>query len=55
MDDCPAIITYKEWLGKNRRLIYMEYPTKYLIELAYAAYRVNKGYEKQTRDRKSVV
>jgi len=27
----------------------MEYPTKALIELAYAAYRVNKGYEKQTR------
>ena len=27
----------------------MEYPTQKLIELAYAAYRVNKGYEKSTR------
>ena len=27
----------------------MEYPTAQLIELAYSAYRVNKGYEKNTR------
>ena len=25
------------------------YKTEYLIELAYAAYRVNKGYEKLTK------
>jgi hypothetical protein len=27
----------------------MEYPTQKLLELAFAAHRVNKGYEKQTR------
>ena len=27
----------------------MEYPTQTLLELAFAAHRVNKGYEKQTR------
>ena len=25
------------------------YKTEYLVELAYAAFRVNKGYEKHTR------
>lgn len=49
MDDCPAIITYKEWIGKNKAHIIMEYPTQDLIHLAYAAYRTNKGYEKNTR------
>ena len=28
---------------------HMDYPTEKLLELAFAAYRVNKGYEKQTR------
>lgn len=27
----------------------MEHPTQQLLELAFAAYRVNRGYEKQTR------
>lgn len=49
LENSPAIVTYKQWLGKNKRLIIMEYSTQALIELAYAAYRVNKGYEKQTR------
>ena len=51
MDEYPAIVSYKKWLGKIKALVkhMTTYKTEYLIELAYAAYRVNKGYEKHTR------
>jgi len=51
MDDYPAIVSYKENLGTIKALIKQmtTYKTEYLIALAYAAYRVNNGYEKQTR------
>ena len=51
MDNSPAIITYKAQLGKIKAQIKQmtTYPTQHLIELAYAAYRINKGYIKQTR------
>lgn len=51
MDNYPAIVTYKENLGTIKALVKQmtTYKTEYLIELAYAAYRMNKGYEKQTR------
>ena len=50
MEDSPAIKSYKQWLKGNPEALKMTtYKTEYLIELAYAAYRVNKGYEKQTR------
>jgi len=51
MDNSPAIISYKAQLGKIKAQIKQmtTYPTQHLIELAYAAYRINKGYIKQTR------
>jgi hypothetical protein len=51
MDDYPAIVHYKKWLGKIKALVkhMTTHNTQLLIELSYAAYRVNKGYEKQTR------
>jgi hypothetical protein len=51
LDNCPAIISYKENLGTIKAQIKQmtTYPTQQLIELAYAAYRINKGYIKQTR------
>ena len=49
IENSPAIVTYKKALTTLEALIKMEYPTSQLIELAYAAYRVNKGYVKQTR------
>jgi len=51
MDNYPAIVTYKENLGTIKALVKQmtTYKTEYLIDLAYAAYRVNEGYEKQTR------
>lgn len=49
MDTSNAIVTYKQWLQGNAKALKMEYSTASLIELAYAAYRVNKGYVKQTR------
>jgi len=50
MEDSPAIKSYKQWLKGNPEALKMTtYKTEYLIELAYAAYRVNSGYEKHTR------
>lgn len=50
MDNYPAIVSYKQWLIGNPKALKMNtFPTKEIIELAYAAYRVNKGYEKHTR------
>ena len=51
IENCPAIVTYKEHLGTIKALVKQmtTYKTDYLIELAYAAYRVNNGYEKHTR------
>ena len=49
MDDSPAIKTYKEWLGTTKALKMTTYKTEYLLQLAYAAYRVNNGYQKHTR------
>lgn len=50
MDDSPAIKSYKQWLKGNPEALKMTtYKTEYIIELAYAAYRVNSGYEKHTR------
>ena len=49
MDDYPAIVSYKKALPKLRAYIKMEYSTEYLTLLAFAAHRVNKGYEKHTR------
>jgi len=49
MDDSPAIVAYREALPLLKALIKMEYDTQYLLELAFAAHRVNKGYEKNTR------
>jgi len=51
MGDYPAIVHYKKWLGKIKALVkhMTTHNTQLLIELSYAAYRVNKGYEKQTR------
>ena len=51
MDDYPAILSYKENLGTIKAQIKQmtTYKTEYLIGLAYAAYRVNNGYEKNTR------
>ena len=49
MDERPAIKSYKQWLKGNPEALKMTtYKTEYLIELAYAAYRVNSGYEKHT-------
>ena len=51
IDSSPAILSYKELLPQIKALVkaMTTYKTEHLIELAYAAYRVNKGYEKQTR------
>ena len=51
MENSPAIVSYKENIGTIKALVKQmtTYKTEYLIELAYAAYRVNKGYEKHTR------
>lgn len=51
IEQCPAITSYKENLGNIKALIksMTTYKTEKLVELAYAAYRVNKGYEKSTR------
>ena len=50
MEDCPAIVSYKQWLIGNKEALKMNtYPTREILGLAFAAYRVNKGYEKQTR------
>ena len=50
MDNLPAIVSYKKWLIGNPKALKMNtFPTQEIIELAYAAYRVNGGYEKHTR------
>ena len=49
MEDCSAILTYKQWLLGNPKALKMTHNTEMLIHLAFAAYRVNNGYEKQTR------
>jgi len=49
IDNSPAILHYKEHIGTIKALIKMEYKTEHLIELAFAAFRINKGYVKQTR------
>ena len=49
MDDYPAIVSYKENLGTIKALVKQmtTYKTEYLIELAYAAYRVNNEHQNQ--------
>ena len=51
IDSSPAILSYRKLLPKIKALVkaMTSYKTEHLIELAYAAYRVNNGYEKQTR------
>lgn len=49
MEDSPAIKAWKKAIPILKALIKMEYKTDYLIELAFAAFRINKGYVKQTR------
>jgi len=49
MEDCSAILTYKQWLLGNPKALKMTHNTEMLILLAFAAYRVNKDYVKQTR------
>ena len=51
LERCAAILTYKKHLGTIKAKIKQmtSYKTELLIELAYAAYRINKDYVKQTR------
>ena len=51
IENSPAIVSYKENLGTIKAQIKQmtTYNTQHLIELAYAAYRTNKDYIKQTR------
>ena len=51
IENIPAIVSYKENLGTIKALIKQmtTHNTQHLIELAYAAYRVNQDYVKQTR------
>lgn len=51
IENSPAIVSYKRNLGTIKALIkkMTTHNTQHLIELAYAAYRVNKDYVKQTR------